>query len=400
MRKLSSGYKPSRPNVSGLIDYWVRPDVYVNGTTWTGVSNGQIFNLIGNCEIDGESIYLKGNVGGSVASSSYVAGSVEMSNTLKTAVIIFTTENVSVTNELDSLVFDGGDGRLRFYPDTKRNVDVVYSGKTNRDVTTNFRREMLENKKNQTWMAAYDSNSISSTTFRLFANNNGQYSAPVNIKAVALFDKILTEQEYYEVYDYLNNVVNHNEFEPYKRVESIEGTGTQYINTKINYKYTQSYDFVFQNTRTDLNYATLFGVEESPNDYTLNLRKEGNSFIYRREGSPGGVFSAPVNNSKNHYILKTDGYSIDGGLSFAPIDKTYSEELDLPIFLFALNRGGYFTDTGYYRIYSFKIFEGTTLIQYLIPALDHSNKPAMFDTITGTYFYNQGTGDFIAGPII
>lgn len=38
------------------------------------------------------------------------------------------------------------------------------------------------------------------------------------------------------------------------------------------------------------------------------------------------------------------------------------------------------------------------LVRNFIPALDSQGKPCMYDTVTQQSFYNQGTGEFIAGP--
>ena len=52
------------------------------------------------------------------------------------------------------------------------------------------------------------------------------------------------------------------------------------------------------------------------------------------------------------------------------------------------------------KTYYFKHYRGNKLINYLIPCLDTNNTPCMYDTVTGQTFYNQGTGEFIAGPIV
>ena len=36
----------------------------------------------------------------------------------------------------------------------------------------------------------------------------------------------------------------------------------------------------------------------------------------------------------------------------------------------------------------------------LKPVIDERNVPCFYDSITGQYYYNKGTGDFIPGPVI
>ena len=50
------------------------------------------------------------------------------------------------------------------------------------------------------------------------------------------------------------------------------------------------------------------------------------------------------------------------------------------------------------RIYSFKIYDNGTLIRDMIPVKDLSGVACMYDKVSGQFFYNAGTGNFIAGP--
>lgn len=49
------------------------------------------------------------------------------------------------------------------------------------------------------------------------------------------------------------------------------------------------------------------------------------------------------------------------------------------------------------KIYGWKVYENNVLSQDLHPALDPSGKVCMYDTVSGKYFYNAGTGELKAG---
>ena len=49
------------------------------------------------------------------------------------------------------------------------------------------------------------------------------------------------------------------------------------------------------------------------------------------------------------------------------------------------------------RLYYLKIRKNNVLVRYFIPKLDNDNVPCLFDKISGTNFYNKGTGDFVYG---
>lgn len=49
-------------------------------------------------------------------------------------------------------------------------------------------------------------------------------------------------------------------------------------------------------------------------------------------------------------------------------------------------------------IYLFKVWDNNQTYEELIPVVDKQGVPAMYDKVSGQLFYNQGTGQFIAGP--
>jgi len=49
------------------------------------------------------------------------------------------------------------------------------------------------------------------------------------------------------------------------------------------------------------------------------------------------------------------------------------------------------------RIYYCKIWESDTLVRDIIPVLDGNNVPCMYDRVTNTFYYNQGSGSFSWG---
>lgn len=51
-------------------------------------------------------------------------------------------------------------------------------------------------------------------------------------------------------------------------------------------------------------------------------------------------------------------------------------------------------------VYAARIYENDVLVREFIPVLDINDTPCMYEKITDTFFYNGGTGDFIAGPTL
>lgn len=63
--------------------------------------------------------------------------------------------------------------------------------------------------------------------------------------------------------------------------------------------------------------------------------------------------------------------------------------------LFALGASG-FTTKG--RLYSAQIYVDDILVRDFIPVLGKDDVPYLYDKVEGKFYYNKGTGNFIAGP--
>lgn len=68
--------------------------------------------------------------------------------------------------------------------------------------------------------------------------------------------------------------------------------------------------------------------------------------------------------------------------------------------LFANNYLGSHIDKGSIKLYFARFWNNDTLVRDFIPVLDDKGTPCMFDKVTRQFFYNQGTGQFIAGPVV
>ena len=70
------------------------------------------------------------------------------------------------------------------------------------------------------------------------------------------------------------------------------------------------------------------------------------------------------------------------------------------MYIFGIHRTSSNKFIGNMRLYYFKLYNDGVLIRNFIPVLDKNGTPCMYDKVTGQFFYNAGTGNFIAGPVI
>ena len=180
----------------------------------------------------------------------------------------------------------------------------------------------------------------------------------------------------------------------YTEVEYIESTGTQWIDTGYNIKTsTDSVEFVFQNIGSTI-YKWFMGEHDTNARFGLGT---GDGTAKRNVAygiTTYKVSDAQIFNSAHTFVANESGVFLDGTkiANFASFASTSS------IYLFNLNLNNV-NYCGAARVWSYKHYRNGELILNLIPVLDKDNIACMYDKVSKEFFYNQGTGVFIAGDI-
>lgn len=186
----------------------------------------------------------------------------------------------------------------------------------------------------------------------------------------------------------------------YKRVEYLESTGVQYIDTL----------FAPDNTSGLHTKHLYLNEENSRPGGTIGLNKLYAISINYSSGLAYGFGNTYINvGNKELYSYIQNGYlnfSNRGvwGTYLTVADKTLSG-FHIPdihfsgtstIFIFGLNNGyGSLTHNFTGRIYQVQISQGNVVVHSFVPCLDPTGAPCMYDTVSKQPFYNLGAGDFI-----
>ena len=190
----------------------------------------------------------------------------------------------------------------------------------------------------------------------------------------------------------------------YTPIEYLESSGTQYIDTGYQPN---------NNTRVVVKYAPntstwgVFGgrVGSSGTAFTVMYQSSGKTLRYNYNK---GSLTSTLTLTTETFTLDADRgvltvYNSNGENIYHGIAGSAENDFSVPynIFFPGINTSGKVSNaTGGMTIYYFRIYDNTTLVRDFIPALDNNGTPCMYDKITKTFFYNAGTGDFIAGPVI
>ena len=131
------------------------------------------------------------------------------------------------------------------------------------------------------------------------------------------------------------------------------------------------------------------------NDY-FNFYATPQNF-YMQSG-PGGTQSSITQFDTNKHTMIVN--SIQKNVIMDGVVYSYSTNTgNVSSNIHLLNRNGeYFALARIYNI-SFRT-ANNILVRDFIPVLDKDGVPCMYDKVTVQFFYNQGTGQFIAGPAL
>ena len=188
----------------------------------------------------------------------------------------------------------------------------------------------------------------------------------------------------------------------YKRLEYLEATGAQYINTGLpssNKTEVRAVAMVTPYAGATI-YHRLFGsdTETDPRlTLTLTVRETGVTFG-SRFGSTSRSFSSGITNadlvaSSFEYFVSAERAGVVGKKEQTNLlDAEWQCEAQTQLFCWGSNMSA----KG--RVYSFTMKEEGVLKLNYVPVLDPTGAPCMFDTVSRKPFYNSGSGDFVTPP--
>lgn len=195
------------------------------------------------------------------------------------------------------------------------------------------------------------------------------------------------------------NPLAHGLPDGYTELEYIESTGTQYIDTGAQFLSGSGRiktKFIF----TEYS-ANLFGSYNSNSESDIRLWVKDASTTQFRFGSTNvGTPKLYTGNEYNLDITCDNGsYTIDANGSTSSGSYNGSINNGLTFYLFSQN----FTTVNIAkcRFYFCQMWDSSTLIRDFIPAKRKSDSAiGMYDLVSGTFFENDGTGEFVAGAEI
>lgn len=179
---------------------------------------------------------------------------------------------------------------------------------------------------------------------------------------------------------------------PYTPLQYIESTGTQWIDTGVIPTLDMRIKYVFSGFNFTSNENRILWGSRTSGTYQTSTNQ---FYAGCSEGYAGCWYYSATQQKHLGDFSSGTRYTYDVTNDSNVTDSVQS------IYLFALNNNGTAVPNPDWRLYSLKIYSASgAMIRDFIPVLSPGGAPCMLDKVSGQFFYNQGTGDFIAGPVL
>lgn len=190
---------------------------------------------------------------------------------------------------------------------------------------------------------------------------------------------------------------------PYlRRVAYLESHGTEWIDTRVYYSH-ETYMRAVASFSRDAGKENMIACMDEGNDHRKSFAI-GWYLGYGIFGSFDSMLPAESGIKPEigrFYRLENSrqGIVVDGNLYIREEINDFESRYTLFLFHFARNGkivNGYGAQV---RISDILITESNEKVMHLLPVLDFDSRPAMYDEVSGQFFYNQGTGEFTWGEL-
>lgn len=198
-----------------------------------------------------------------------------------------------------------------------------------------------------------------------------------------------------------------------KKLEYISSSGTQYIDTGIKPNSMYTIEIKVRINTATTHWDNFFGTRDGANArYTLRFSNYTNGTLQAQKSpsatTPDAYYddTAIVKNGSAmswHIYKLGQTYSVDGTVKSNTFASSDSSEFPYNLYLLTINSAGTagasdmaYADLAYCKLWD----ENGTLVRDFVPAKDNNDVVCLYDKVSGSCFYNGGTGTFTAGPEI
>lgn len=176
----------------------------------------------------------------------------------------------------------------------------------------------------------------------------------------------------------------------------IQSSGTQFIDTLFKPNNNTRVVMDVRLTSFPTGNEAVFGSYDGTNNFWAYYRYDSSQYRATCGGTTQKRISYTEPTVRTKIELSNAGFLV--GESSVSVDQT-EFQIDYTVYLFALNRNGAVYYPASCEIYSCQIYDNNVLVRDLWPCFDTEGEACFYDKVEGKYYYNKGTGEFVAGGV-
>ena len=180
----------------------------------------------------------------------------------------------------------------------------------------------------------------------------------------------------------------------YTRLEYIESTGTQYIDSGVKGDSDVRVTADFEITAFGSGTTFIFGAQGTDSiRYTLGVTSAG---AFRSDFGTAMTSGSAASLNTRYSADKNGNVCTVGGQTLTSAAATFTGTTN--IYLFARSYSS--ISCSKIKMYRCKMYKAGALVRDFVPARNSSGTLGLYDTVNGIFYTNAGTGTFVAGAEI
>lgn len=184
----------------------------------------------------------------------------------------------------------------------------------------------------------------------------------------------------------------------YKKLEYIESTGEQWIDTKFKPNENTRTILIFEPTKEYSSISGVFGVRDTAASNAAKMYVLWNSgaaafrtdYFGTQQTLSVSTLLAKHTADKNKYVT-----AIGNGIA---VNVQSSGQCANNMYLFGVNNAGSVNYLSSYKLFCCLIYDNGNLIRKFFPCKNISSEAGLYDFCENQFYGNSGSGVFIAGP--
>lgn len=180
----------------------------------------------------------------------------------------------------------------------------------------------------------------------------------------------------------------------YTRLDYIQSSGTQYINTLFAPNQSSRVDMEVEMTAIASGNWWFWGSRQASGS--------GRFTLFSSNGKLGMGFGSSYSssltlntNTKYNLSVENGVCKANGVTQITASAVTFSNTY--PLYLFVENRVGTVQEFGSFKLYSCQIYDNGTLVRDFIPCKNPNNVYGLYDLVNKEFYTNAGSGSFTGG---